>query len=63
MRRVFDFMFGMDRTPDRVEWLRRWRLPIMIVLAVLFWDLLIGLGWLIFDILTTEPARADILLK
>lgn len=63
MRRILYFMFGVCRAPEKTEWLRRWRLPIIIVLALLCWAILIGIGWLILDILSIEPARADIPLE
>lgn len=63
MARILRLLLRVDHGSCGMDWQRRWRLPIMIALALICWGLFIGIGWLILDIVTTEPARADIAIE
>lgn len=46
MNRIFDLLLAFGYPKVAVDWLRRRRLLVIIVLAGLSWALFIGLGWL-----------------
>ena len=49
MERVFTWLLAVGYPKNGVDWLRRLRLPVLIVLVVLSWLLFVGLGWMIVD--------------
>ena len=49
MERVFTWLLAVGYPKSGVDWLRRLRLPVLIVLIVLSWLLFVGLGWVIVD--------------
>lgn len=47
MERVFNWLLAAGYPKNGVDWLRRLRLPVLIVLVALSWLLFVGLGWVI----------------
>jgi hypothetical protein len=47
MERVFVWLLAAGYPEKGVDWLRRRRTLILIVLALLSWALFIGLGWMV----------------
>lgn len=50
MERVFAWLLAAGYPQQGIDWLRRRRLAVLIVLALLSWVLLIGLAWLLFNV-------------
>jgi len=51
MEQVFAWLLAVGYPKAGVDWLRRRRAAIIIVLALLSWALFIGAGWLLVSIL------------
>ncbi|MHA6692565.1 hypothetical protein [Devosia sp. A449] len=51
MERIIDWLAAMGYPEDKLGWLQRRRLPLIIVLALLSWALVAGLIWLVFGLL------------
>lgn len=51
MERIYDWLAAIGYPERNLDWLRRRRLPIIIVLAAASWGLVLFLGWLVIKLL------------
>jgi uncharacterized membrane protein YdbT with pleckstrin-like domain len=52
MERVYQLLLSAGYPVEAVDWLRRHRTATIAVMAVAAWALFVGLGWLIWIVLT-----------
>ena len=49
MEQVYRFLLAVGYAPKGIEWVRKYRLSIIIFMATAAWALIIGVGWLIWQ--------------
>jgi hypothetical protein len=53
VERIYQLVLAAGYPPEGVEWLRRHRLPVILFLAVACWALLIGIVWVIWQVVVS----------
>ncbi len=48
VKRIYELLLELGYPPSGIDWLRRHRLPAIIVMALLSWALFLIVGWLIW---------------
>ncbi len=50
MERIYEILLEWGYPSRAVDWLRRYRLPIVLLMGLLSWVLLISLGWVLWSV-------------
>lgn len=52
MERIYQLLLTAGYPVRGIDWLRQHRLPVIVALATGSWAVLIGLGWVVWSLLT-----------